>query len=160
MTCSSGVSAYRVDANTLRGSLVGQSERTMDQLLHEISNLKGKSLLFFDEADSLLRRRCELNPTDIQLVDMFLDWADGLKRKQQQRTWKVLWGECTVDGACGSSPNFPGHYPDYSRCTSLQRAVGLHCICFSTARRAPQQDCLDRLENQIGRLSRTLLHLG
>ena len=88
-------------------------------MFKSVDGLKGKSIVFFDEADSLLQRRSSSNQYDIQLVDLFLAWTGGIRRKQLSvsSVWEVLSGNCAVSHDCVMSPNFPANYDNYQHCT-------------------------------------------
>ena len=123
---TSGHTFYELDATTVRGELVGQSEKNLQELFKSIDDLKGKSIVFFDEADSLLRRRSSSNQHDIHLVDLFLAWTDGIRRKQLSvsSVWEMLSGNCTASHDCVMSPNFPANYDDYQHCTFQMLSPG------------------------------------
>lgn len=123
---TSGHTFYELDANSVRGELVGQSEKNLQKVFKSIDDFQGKSIVFFDEADSLLRRRSSSNPYDIQLVDLFLAWTGGIRRKQLSvsSVWEVLSGNCTASRNCVMSPNFPANYDNYQHCTFQMLSPG------------------------------------
>ena len=123
---TSGHTFYELDASAIRGELLGQSEKNLQEVFKSVDGLKGKSIVFFDEADSLLQRRSSSNQYDIQLVDLFLAWTDGIRRKQLSvsSVWEVLSGNCTVSHDCVMSPNFPANYDNYQHCTFQMLSPG------------------------------------
>ena len=117
---------YELHATTVRGELVGQSEKNLQEVFKNIDDLKGKSIVFFEKADSLLWRRSSSNQHDIHLVDLFLAWTDGIRRKQLSvsSVWEMLSGNCTASHDCVMSPNFPANYDDYQHCTFQMLSPG------------------------------------
>ena len=122
----SGHTFYELDAKTVRSGLLGQSEKNLQEVFKSVDDLKGKSIVFIDEADSLLQRRSSSNQYDLQLVDLFLAWTDGIRRKQLSvnPVWEVLSGNCTASHDCVMSPNFPANYNNYQHCTFQMLSPG------------------------------------